>query len=520
MVKFKVVVMLRRFIVISMLTIALVPLLFTSRMVSTQISHSIQTQESILLENIKGSSSSSPLIIHDSGRSDILNRPIKPLIDLHSEDPPTKMTLERKEALAPKKSTLLWANGCIQPPRNNSTKPFTSLKIEENIEGPPTGLVVVLAMAPSEMSTRVETVRRMCYAVKSQFKYFLASQQLDMLFVIQEDETNGWTAKAFIDCWNLKFAGKPKKTWRNLDGTTMTTLEYQVTTETQTRKVYIAKTVVQLPKYIQENPAILQEPIIPKSCNAPREYIQATRYYTREMLNFGILKEYEYFLKVDTDIIFRDSIPFFLLQDMKQKDAVFGHTAQYHRGSKTCANGIRHAVANFTSSYSSQSNQQSTSTTLPNEWGMKFCTHSEEVNRDADQYYTNFITGKVEFWQSPFVLEFSKFLNEWPEGFFRYRWTDQIFWHFAMALFLDHFHERVVDYTDLRCMPNKDCWQSSYLFQKYGMDAWHQCPNDGYFLHPKDFRIPKKLEKDPLLLIWNGSQKPFTSMYGADCSKV
>jgi hypothetical protein len=70
------------------------------------------------------------------------------------------------------------------------------------------------------------------------------------------------------------------------------------------------------------------------------------------MLNLAILKEYDYFLKIDTDVVFVESFPFHLLQDMAMKNAVFGHTAEYHlRGSKTCAMKINAAMVNFTETH-------------------------------------------------------------------------------------------------------------------------------------------------------------------------
>ncbi len=60
---------------------------------------------------------------------------------------------------------------------------------------------------------------------------------------------------------------------------------------------------------------------------------------------------YQYFLKMDTDIVFHKSPPFFILHDMEQKGAVFAHTGEYHPvGDGSCAQGILDAIHNFTTS--------------------------------------------------------------------------------------------------------------------------------------------------------------------------
>ena len=265
--------------------------------------------------------------------------------------------------------------------------------------------------------------------------------------------------------------------------------------------------------------SILQKPITPASCQAPREYIQSTRWYTRELFDLGILGEYEYFLKIDTDIIFLDKIPFHILQDMKRKGAIFGHTAEYlPKGSKTCAQGIQHAVSQFLLQEQNQTSLLEDDKLVSGGKG-SFCTLSSKVQRDADAYYTNFIIGKVSFWQSPAVRKFSLFLNEFPKGFFAYRWTDQIFWHNAISLFVQEADQHVADYTGLRCMPHPSCWLSSYNFKRYGKNAWHRCDNDGYFLHPKDFRIDSSVKRAPKAeLESNLSQALYKSSYQHDCS--
>jgi hypothetical protein len=344
------------------------------------------------------------------------------------------------------------------------------------------------------------------------------------------EESKGWTAQSFLSCLRLEPIPDTNRTWQNLDGTNLTTVSYHMDPYRMNRQpkqhqatIYVAIIKTEFPQYIQNDPSLLQNPITPKPCEAPRRYIQATRWYTREMLHLGILHDYDYFLKLDTDILFLDTIPFHLLKDMKRKHAIMGHTAEYHpRGSKTCARGIRHAVINFTQTMEAA---MPSSSRMSN-WRGSSCSSTPELEWDVDWYYTNFVIFETKFWQSPWILRFANFLSEFPLGFFAYRWTDQIFWHQAMGLFLANYTQHVVDYTNLRCMPNPNCWFSSYDFQTYGPDAWHRCDNGGYFLHPKDYRLSphhQQRQTKPLgrLLFGNitSSRQPlFESTYQKKCS--
>lgn len=396
-----------------------------------------------------------------------------------------------------------------------------------NHQSPPSGIVIVLATATEDPRVNRDTFRRICKVMPTQIEYFLEPQGLDMLLIIQEER--GWTAQSLLSCLKLyrevSTTGSDEhddasQTWTNLDGSTLTVTPYFYDKGRYVANkaiIYVATTKTSYPKYIQDDPSILKQPITPKSCEASRKYIQATRWYTHEMLHLGILKDYDYFLKIDTDILFVDSIPFHLLQDMKVKGAVFGHTAEYHPyGSKTCTQGIHRAIQNFTEM---ANNQQDDGRTFG--WKGTQCSSSPEIEGDFDFYYSNFIIGKTSFWQSSWVLQFSGFLNEYPQGFFAYRWTDQIFWHNAMGLFLQNYSDYVVDYTNLRCMPDPNCWFSSYDFRRYGQDAWHRCDNGGHFLHPKDYllssKTPKKDVSKESRVSKAFSQPLFQSTYKKDC---
>ena len=496
---------------------------------------------------------------------------------------PIRTTMEQQKQQQQPQSPPSTSSGTADDSMSSpSSSPSTSTSSK-----PPTGLVVTLLASTDDRRESHETFRRICKVLPKQIEFFVEPQGLDMLLVIEENNNQLWTVDKFVSCLRLTPVSSSvaaaatttttttaetatatattvsiddgndgptdtkNKTWTNLDGTNMTATPYRYeaystisshssptsSSDPSNRfsTIYISTVRLRHPSYVQLNPSILQQPIIPPSCEASRQYIQATRWYTREMLHLGILQDYDYFFKVDTDIIFVDAIPFHLLYDMdrrgrddgnndQRRDIVFGHTAQYHpKGSKTCALGIKHVVDQYIEYVAGTRNgleHDRRQHTVQSKWNGQRCSNSPELMSDVDWYYTNFIIGKVDFWQSREVLQFSNFLNEHPEGFYKYRWTDQIFWHHAMGLFIEDYEKHVVGYTNLRCMPDPNCWYSSYNLKTYGADAWHRCDNNGFFLHPKNYYVPANLTKNRPTgkFIFNTSQPLFHSTYESDCS--
>jgi hypothetical protein len=100
-------------------------------------------------------------------------------------------------------------------------------------------------------------------------------------------------------------------------------------------------------------------------------------------------------------------------------------------------------------------------------------------------FYTNFIIGRVDFWTQPMLRELGRFLSEYPEGFFKHRWTDQIYWGQALGLFA-RIEDSLADYTELRCSVERNCWQAIFFNKLYGNDSYGKCYNDGYFRHNKN----------------------------------
>lgn len=381
---------------------------------------------------------------------------------------------------------------------------------DNHSQPPTTGLVVSLLLGDPLLPY-------VCSFFPSQLAHFIVPQGLDVLMVLPKpgepgnlgQATSKITMRALQKCLGLvplvaddnpgQFVHQE---WNNLDGSTLTTWEHRAPAYSKTTRIFLAETELQLPTYIRENTTLLDIPITPKSCQAPPSYIQGTRWYIYEMLHLQILQDYDYFIKLDADIVFVQSIPLSLLHDMHVRNAVFGHFAKYPDHVQTpCADNVARAVQEFRRrrqrefqqpQQGEEDPQQSTSTSSWNWTGDSYCSGSHPLlSLDSDRYYANFIIGRRPFFQSAGPMALGKFLSdEWTEGFFRHRWGDQAFWHFALGLFAgpnfeDHF---VVDYTEFRCAPETNCWMSTQEGKRIP-GASNLCHNEGgAFLHTKDVR--------------------------------
>ena len=399
---------------------------------------------------------------------------------------------------------------------------------------------------------------------------------------------DGVNPGAFLDrCLHFAKATTPKNgpsLWENLDGTKLLTTEYewvpkdntggadgngnddQKTTNHPIRsRVFVGR--VQQQRLLATVPSWFDGRQIPCRVPNPDQYIIGTRWYATDMLHLAILQQYDYWIKLDVDIVMREPfLRFRLVDDLARRGAVLGHTATYERGGFQCARGIQKAVHRFlnstnqvstvgsnnrntgaayttttkatttttTVSSSSSSSSSSLEPSLPCErvdtdWWPR------QLRADADLYYTNLLMGSVRFWQQPLVLEFSRFLKQDP-GWWIQRWTDQIFWHYAMGVVFAHTDPSetpnrdgflgdpyVADYTDLRCMERAGCWRSNEQMLWEARRA-PRCNNGGIFEHTKS--IPSFTTPDADLLaidIAPTLNEPYRTTYvyeGRDCGEL
>lgn len=405
--------------------------------------------------------------------------------------------------------------GCI---RWTGVMPSNVVQTTLLSQPPPTGLVVTLLLGRNPVLEGAICGK----FFSSQLTNFIQPHELDVLVVVapsysdsqQDNGVFGQDAPSFSlarlrDCLSLTTAVPSdnkelsnKRTWINMDGSLLTTWEYRLQGEETSSgmrptRVFLAESII----WSNTTKAIPHHiPFDPPACRAPVDYILGTRWYIDDMLHLGILKNFEYFVKLDPDVLFFKPLPYNILHDMKVRGAMFAHTAEYpphgKSGSAQCAKDIVRAVQDFSHHVVHPSTTTASTTYDWNDslgWtGVPCSTSPESVFRNADRYYTNFIVGRTDFFQSNHVRALGRYLSQYPNGFFRHRWTDQVFWSMALGLWVTeyddadiHNHQHVVaDYTEFRCAPLRNCWLSAHDAKTFP-DASNRCDNKGYFLHTK-----------------------------------
>ena len=414
----------------------------------------------------------------------------------------------------------------------------------------PRGIVVTLLLGGSNP----QLLSSMCSLFASQLTHFIVPHQsIDVLLVVSgniREETLVQCLDLTIPTTRSLVAGgggvsennndnhKHEKEWTNYDGSTMITKHYQALTVIAgtpfKTNVFVASindddndnndegSSLLMPLYIQQNKSILNEPIQPPMCQAPIEYIQGTRWYANQMLNLQILSEYDYWIKLDPDVVFVKPFDFHVLQDMKQRGAVLGHAGEYPRGFQTpCSEGIQTAVAEYLANHKEG-----------------VCAVPSTPIPEVDRYYTNFLIGRTDIFQYKPLRDFAHWLAEYRHGYFQHRWTDQIFWSVAMTLFVWEYDlmsttttkasnetQVIADYTDFRCFPVSNCWMTSLEAKNYeGMDS---CRNgQGLFIHSKHAKkwvhrwnrhLARKQPYNSNNIRWQQPQPYYRTTYRHDC---
>ena len=367
----------------------------------------------------------------------------------------------------------------------------------------PSGLVVTLILTPDEERLKKSIKILCCQSVSSQLIHLLGPQKWDLLLLTAGDHFRSTLSNEYIqECLNLTSTQEESKLWLNLDGSNLTTTRYLWHDSVS---VYLSHIHLEFPKYIQEDPSLLNLTIEPPVCNAPKSYIQGTRWYADQMLHLAILQEYNWFIKLDLDLFFGKTVEWDLLHDLQQKQSVFGHTGEMAEwAGRSCTKGIVQAMRDF------QAQKQQSS--------IDYCASDHKLLQvDRDFYYTNFIMGRVDFWTQPLVLELARFLTEYQPGYFHARWTDQVFWGQAMGLLrgLDN----VVDYAELRCSVEKNCWRAVFYYGIYGNDSHSKCDNDGYFRHNKNHNL--KWNPIPTYTgdLWWSDSEVYETKYKDECKE-
>lgn len=368
----------------------------------------------------------------------------------------------------------------------------------------PKGLVVTLLLKPDDPYYAHALQRMLCRSIPSQLVHLVGPHQWDMLFLIAGEKYHKDLNFEHISaCLNLTLAKQdPIKVWQNLDGSNLTTTEYRWDNRVS---IFLSQLHLKWPQYVQDDLSILEKKIEPDQCNSPKSYIQGTRWYSNEMLHLAILQRYHWFIKMDVDLFFVKTIEWNLLHDLQTRNSLFSHTAALTSTGNVCADNIVHAVQEFVQA--------------SNDTHQHCDADNPALQHDRDHFYSNFIMGRVDFWTQPRIRRFSRFLSEFPEGFFHYRWTDQIFWAQALGLFVHVDDNTVVDYAELRCSVEQNCWRAVFNVKIYGDDSFNRCDNDAYFLHTKNYKFKWNRTVSHTGALWQSDAEVHPLSYKDECKE-
>ena len=208
-------------------------------------------------------------------------------------------------------------------------------------------------------------------------------------------------------------------------------------------RLRLLPTVVPLPLYVQKEPELLNRSDwrrcgCPPYCPAKQAtvgYIQGTRWYTYDLFHEPAVAPYSYWMKVDVDIwVFRD-LNMSIVGEMRRAGALVGHTGLAYNGGG-CSNDLHRALLEHHGcSYDGLSGVPQGRRPTVCDDGRIVSANSSWWKQDDGVYYTNFVVYSVPFFLDKSVMALHSFLNEYRDGFFRWRWTDQSLAHKVLGVF-------------------------------------------------------------------------------------
>eukprot|EP00760_Papus_ankaliazontas_P006665 PhM_4_TR13131/c0_g1_i1/m.17990 len=206
--------------------------------------------------------------------------------------------------------------------------------------------------------------------------------------------------------------------------------------------VYVRGIVQTFPSYIEANRSLLTRrdwrrcgcpPFCPLK-QATVGYIQGTRWYTHDIFFEPHVLRYDFWIKLDVDIWFFRPVPYNVVGEMVKRGALFMHTGMVDNG-HGCSDELQGAIE----AYCEERNLR------PVAEGQTWFTN------DKWTFYTNFVATWVGFHASREHLELAKYLNEFPNGFFKHRWTDQSLFNKVFGVFFGpHLSNFTLDLKHLR----------------------------------------------------------------------
>ena len=166
--------------------------------------------------------------------------------------------------------------------------------------------------------------------------------------------------------------------------------------------------------------------------------------FSYHLIQLPLLRKYDIFLKVDTDIEMKKKFPIDVGEDMIENNCHIGHTAIH--AARDCERTSLQALKKATTVLGLNT---------PKSMNYQWCNKDNAGNQNSLIFYGNFLAFSTKLLLRTDVLKVSEYLyNEWSGGYFAARWGDQA--PFAMyachALDIPDLHNdpQVCDYRKYR----------------------------------------------------------------------
>lgn len=170
--------------------------------------------------------------------------------------------------------------------------------------------------------------------------------------------------------------------------------------------------------------------------------------FTYHILKENLLDFFDFYMKLDTDIIFNKPIPFNLFQTMSVKGCLIGHTV-INNDVPACQNNSHAALLKYVREYEGKIGAKENA--LQSSW----CKD--------DWFYGNFVAFWRPFLRSPENLHFANYLyEEWKIGYYKHRWTDQAVWPKFLCLFFN-----IKDIRNDKAICDFSWWRGERIFSHF-----------------------------------------------------
>jgi hypothetical protein len=177
-------------------------------------------------------------------------------------------------------------------------------------------------------------------------------------------------------------------------------------------EVFFQPLVVTLPRYH------MNKPVIP-TCRNRTWSLSYAMYsgavFSYHLIHLPLVKKYDYFLKVDTDIEFLQEMPFDIGEDLSTRGCLIGHSAI--TGSNDCEDNNLSALLAAT---------RALGLNPPKSLGYSWCNENNAERKGSVVLYGNFAAFSTKLILHDDILQISEYMyEEYEKGYFVYRWGDQ-----------------------------------------------------------------------------------------------